>query len=307
MNRLRALLGAIVAVSLCGPLAAHAATPAPDAGPSAEVQKLNAYVGCINGFSERAFDARRRYFSWAPTSGPTGKERIIYGTYTISDPAGCQKAVEAANALEPHQSELEAAATTYVAAVVALAPLLKEADDYYDQENYKDDKMAKGKALHPRLVAAWDAFAGADGKLRAQVEVIQDRKALERLAEIERTEGRKARYHMEAVMIQAKALVRAETADTPDLAKITPALDVYESAVTAADGSVDSSFLNSAKSYLGTAKRLMRRLRDKVPYSTGEKMNLASGSGAWMVDGSPARLIRDYNDLVGSYNRGIRM
>ncbi len=35
-------------------------------------------------------------------------------------------------------------------------------------------------------------------------------------------------------------------------------------------------------------------------------MNLASGSGsgAWMVEGSPTRLIRDDNDLVGSYNRG---
>ncbi len=29
-------------------------------------------------------------------------------------------------------------------------------------------------------------------------------------------------------MIQAKALLPAETADTPDLAKINPALEVYE-------------------------------------------------------------------------------
>lgn len=304
MNPLRALLFAILAFALCGSLAAHAATP--DTAPPAEVQKLNAYVGCINRFSERAFDARRRYFSWVAKSGPTGKERIIYGTYTLYDTADCQKAVDAANALEPHQGELEAAASAYVQAVVALAPLLREANDYYDQENYKDDKMAKGKVLHPRLVAAWDAFAVADEKLRTQVDVIQDRKAQERLAEIERLEGRKARYHMEAVMIGAKALVRAETADTPDLAKITPALETYEAAVTAADGTVDGSFLISAKNYLGTAKRLMRRLRDKVPYSTGEQMTLSTGSGAWMVEGSPARLIRDYNDLVGSYNRGIR-
>ena len=66
-----------------------------------------------------------------------------------------------------------------------LEPLLKEADDYYQQENYKDDRMAKGKALHPRLVAAWDAFANADKGLRNGVEAINDRRALERLAEIE--------------------------------------------------------------------------------------------------------------------------
>jgi hypothetical protein len=50
----------------------------------------------------------------------------------------------------------------------------------------------------------------------------------------------------------------------------------------------------------------MRRVRDKVPYSQGEKMILDTGGGAWMVEGSPARLTRDYNQLVSSYNRGAR-
>jgi hypothetical protein len=68
--------------------------------------------------------------------------------------------------MEPHDAALEAAATAYADAVSKLEPLLKETDDYYSQENYEDDKMAKGKALHPRLVAAWDACASADQKLR---------------------------------------------------------------------------------------------------------------------------------------------
>ena len=96
-----------------------------------------------------------------------------------------------------------------------LEPLLKEADDYYSQENYKDDKMAKGKALHPRLVAAWDAFASADKRLRSGVEAINDKRAVEKLAAIEASEGRKARYHVEALMIQAKRVVRAEDATNP--------------------------------------------------------------------------------------------
>lgn len=44
--------------------------------------KINAYVGCINRLSERAYDSRERYFSWVGKKGPTGKERIVYGTYT---------------------------------------------------------------------------------------------------------------------------------------------------------------------------------------------------------------------------------
>ena len=71
-----AVLGAAF---LMTPLAANLAAaqnPSPNA-------KLNAYVGCINRLSARSYDSRARYFSWAAKEGPTGRERIIYGTYTI--------------------------------------------------------------------------------------------------------------------------------------------------------------------------------------------------------------------------------
>lgn len=274
-------------------------------------EKINAYVGCINRLSERSYESRSRYFSWVGKKGPTGKERIIYGTYTIYDTSDCRAGVEKANSLEPHDAELESAASAYVAAVGALEPLLKEADDYYTQEDYKDDKMAKGKALHPRLVAAWTAFASADTKLRDGIDVIQDKMAADRLAEIESTEGRKDRYHIQALMIRAKHLMRVQSADKPDLPKIKDALADYEAIAKASedyasantDSKIGSGFIDSAKSFLTTAKQLMRRLRDKVPYSQGDKMMLESGGG-WMVEGSPPRLMRDYNELVESYNRG---
>lgn len=278
----------------------------------AVAQKINAYVGCINRLSERAHDSRARYFSWASKNGPTGKERIIYGTYTIYDTSDCKRSVEKANALEPHDAELEAAATAYVAAVVALEPLMKDADDYYDQKNYKDDNMAKGKALHPRLLAAWTAFASADATLRSGIEVQQDKRAVERLAEIEKSEGRKARYQLETLMLRAKHVVHSHSTSPINLAKVMEVLTEYESIVKATeayasankDSKIGSSFVGNAKGFLTTAKHLMRRMRDKVPYSAGEKMMLTSAGGAWMVEGSPARLTRDYNQLVESYNRG---
>jgi hypothetical protein len=190
--------------------------------------------------------------------------------------------------------------------------MLKDADDYYTQENYKDDRMARGRALHPLLVAAWDAFASADKALRGGVETINDKRAAEKLAEIERSEGRKARYHVEALMIQAKRVLRAQDTATPDVARITEALNDYESTVKALeqlpadDAKIGSFFSGNAKSFLTTAKQLMRRIRDKVPYSTGDKMMLNAGSG-WMIEGSPPRLLRDYNELIEAYNRGARM
>ena len=286
-----------------------AQTP-PSADPPSLTEKINAYVGCINRLSERSHDSRRRYFSWVGKNGPTGKERIIYGTYTIYDTSDCRKNVATANALEPRDAELEAAATAYANAVSKLEPLLKEADDYYKQEDYKDDKMAKGRALHPRLVATWDAFANADKALRNGVEAINDRRAAERLAAIEKSEGRKARYHVEALMANAKRVLRAQDAEKPDLAAMTQALSEYESLIKAAEqlasdgeAKIGSFFISNAKSFLVTAKQVMRRIRDKVPYSQGDRMMLNAGSG-WMVEGSPQRLMRDYNQLVESYNRG---
>jgi len=310
MNPLRALVLAAGAAALLSTAAVDTAA----AQPSSLTEKLNAYIGCINRLSARSYDSRKRYFSWAAQSGPTGRERIIYGTYTIYDTTDCKKAVEKANALEPRDAALEAAASAYADAVGKLEPLLKEADDYYTQENYKDDRMAKGKAMHPRLVAAWTAFEAADDALRNNVETINDRRAAEKLAEIEQSEGRKARYHVEALMIHAKRLLRAENAEKPDPAAIVKALDEYEALVKATEqlsdadgrGKIGSMFIGNAKTFLTSAKQLMRRMRDKVPYSQGDRMMLNAGSG-WMVEGSPQRLSRDYNQLVDAYNSGARI
>jgi len=305
---------AAAAALLLAPLAAPSlADPAAAQAPSA-TEKLNAYVGCINRLSERAHDSRRRYFSWVrDKNGPTGRERIIYGLYTIYDTTDCKNNVEKANALEPRDAALETAASAYAEAVGKLEPLLKEADDYYSQENYKDDKMAKGKALHPRLVAAWDAFATADEKLRGGVEAVNDRRAAERLAEIEKSEGRNARYHVEALMIHAKRVLRTQNTVKPEIAAITQALNEYESLVKTAeqfsgngDGKIGSMFIGSAKGFLTSSKQLMRRIRDKVPYSQGDRMMINAGGGE-MIEGTPQRLLRDYNQLVNAYNSGARI
>ena len=99
------------------------------------------------------------------------------------------------------------------------------------------------------------------------------------------------------------------------IAAITQALNEYEETIKAAEqasGSgggpkIGSFFLSNAKSYLVTAKQLMRRIRDKVPYSSGDKMMLSNAGSGWMVEGSPPRLLRDYNQLIDAYNRGANI
>lgn len=308
--------GLMRATMICGLVFGSALPALAQDKPAPIGPKLQPYIGCINRLSERSYSSRERYLSWSKPSGPTGRERIIYGLYTIYDTADCRKNVEKAAEMAPKNAELEKAGADYAAAVGALEPLLKEADDYYRQEDYKDDKMAKGKAMHPKLMAAWGAFAAADTELRAVVQRLNDQSQIEEMAEVEQREGKKARWHIMDAMLKAKALNRIEGGDPAkmDLPRVQEALGVYEAAVKALEGyaeehkdeRVGSVYVSAAKSYLATAKALMRRVRDKVPYSSGERMMLSQQGAGWMIEGSPPRLTRDYNELVNRYNSGGR-
>ena len=89
------------------------------------------------------------------------------------------------------------------------------------------------------------------------------------------------------------------------IASLAADVKAYEAGMTAARAAELKQYADLKKHFLTTAKQLMRRVRDKVPYSSGDQMMLNSGGG-WMVQGSPARLMRDYNQLVSSYNSGAK-
>jgi len=311
-----------LATKICAAGLAFGLGPTPlaraaDPGPSSLTEKVQPYIACLNRHSGRAFDSRARYLSWSAKSGPTGKEKIVYGVYTLDDPADCSRGIEQANKMEPHDASLEKAGTDFATSLINLVPALKEADDYYEQGDYKDDKMAKGKLLHPKLMAAWDSFAAADTQLRAMVERINDQIQLEHLAAIENQEGRKTSYYVLALMIKAKAVQRTERGDPAkdfDISQAAQGLEALEALIKDLEAYGDahpgekagSIFLSAARSYLKSGKELMRRVRDKIPYNPGEKM-LLGGQGSWMVEGSPAALTRNYNQLIERFNSSPRI
>jgi hypothetical protein len=63
MNRFRAILFAVGATLLIAPLIALPVADGAAAQAPSPTEKLNAYVGCINRLSARAYDSRVRYFS----------------------------------------------------------------------------------------------------------------------------------------------------------------------------------------------------------------------------------------------------
>ncbi len=284
-------------------------------------EKLLAYVDCINGHSNRALSSYDRYLSWAnEATGPTGAEKNIYGLYTLTGATTkCVAGIKASNALKPSYPALEQAAGSYSTALTKLEPLLEEANEYYTEQNYKDDAMAKGKELHPKLMEAFKAFEAADGTLRTELEKIQDELDVKRLTELEKTEGKKYAYLSTNSMIMAKKVINlGNVADlkeikVDELQKATEAfekavdeLKAYDKAHKSELGvgvSIDS-FIRGAGDLVTAAKELTRRVRDNTPYDTGELMTLG-GPGGWMVNGSPDKLLNVYNSLVQTSN-GLR-
>ena len=329
---------ALAALTACGEKAAPAPAPAPAAAPAptapptppapkappaprakapaSESQKLNQYVACYNGADSRAHDAMNRYRRWVQDmkTGPTGKERNVLGVYTVSDHSvkACAKLPELADAAPP-LPELDQAAKPYAAALAAWAGTLAEADKYYSRQDYKDDKMAKGKAMHADLVKHFEAFDTASKAFSQALDAANDKRQTEQLAELEKSEGRKFNYWHIATMMNAKKLTKLISEDTFDVDQASAALKAYEDA---AQGLSDfakqapkdelpmmySSMGSEVEGFLVAAKQRIRRVRDNVPYSQGEKMNLGGGGG-WMVNGSPDALVRKYNDLIGASNR----
>lgn len=104
--------------------------------------------------------------------------------------AECRNGMALASKLPPSLPALEQAGAKYAAVIQKLAPM-----------------CAERKEVPPELTAARDALA-------KEVDAIEDRIQQADLAEVEKAEGRKLRWHHIQLLIAAKAAARTPGADT---------------------------------------------------------------------------------------------
>jgi hypothetical protein len=211
---------------------------------------------------------------------------------------------------------LEKAGDAYVKALLALEPLLKQAQTYYGQGDHKDDDCARGRELHPKLMAAWDAYAKADKALHEISIRLNDERQERQLARLKKA-GQTLPFLTRAMLHQAKVLVReGSVRDYPQL-KLAPfkqKLKTFATSVSELDAYVTSHkqeadkvwwldrVVSSSRDYLLTAKEMMRRKRDNKRYSTGERMTIRANNPQ-AVTGHPARFVQAYNRLIDDSNR----
>ncbi|MBN9166395.1 MAG: YiiG family protein [Myxococcales bacterium] len=283
-----------------------------------EDEALNGLVDCLNGLDHAISKSLERYTSWlpdakegAPQPGPTGKESSVWGLYKITDHemTTCDKGLKLASA----KPEFKDTSEKFKAVADKIVPVINEANTYYDRKDFKDDKFAKGKELHTRLWPLAEEFFKVSHDFRAIVVKANDVRMEAELKEVEAQHGRNLLFHKLNVLKHAKASVRVATEEKAPLIELEPLMVAYEKAVeemkTYASSHKDetgkvmmwSMFESKVEDYLKVLKERVRRVRDKKAYTSSEIRMLESGSG-WMVEGSTAKVSRDYNDLVSRSN-----
>ncbi|WP_170133685.1 YiiG family protein [Undibacterium pigrum] len=301
------------AVTTPAPAAASQAAPAnvPAKPVESATSKLQDYIACYNKLDGDAHRSIARYQSWVKDmdKGPSGKEMVVYGLYKIDvdDIAKCKASFGKAA-----QGKLDIAATAYIDSLSELGALVSEAEVYYSRDNYKDDAFAKGKKMHAPLADAMKRFEEKSNVFSNEIEVENDKALDAEMQQLEKNEGRQLPYLQMALMSKAKHLVRLIGEESFDATAAGKLLADYESltdeAIAYAKKNSESaprswsSFEHATEDYRKAAKERVRRIRDKVAYSEGEKMMLKPGS-AWMVEGSQEKVTKAYNAMIEASNQ----
>jgi len=306
-----------------GPAGASSESAAADPAEAADEklgQKLEEYLtGCLNNSARTDFrNSADQYEQTVAKKGPSEKEAPYLYKVDLKNVAECEQAIAKAKAMPPALSELEGAAAAYLATIKAGAPTLNEAQAYYDQKDYKDDKMAKGLSLHPQLV---DLFKKFNTTSKAMSEAFSKQKGPLDARDLARlkTKGPEAAYLTKRSVMDAddfskllnvtsvKEFFAVPVADlqakvdllTKDLADLQKLVDTNGPELKGTSGV--NRYASELTDFVKEAKEVTRRIRDKTQFTDSELERLGTGSG-WMTEGSPDKLDRQRVSLIRSYN-----
>jgi Protein of unknown function (DUF3829) len=287
---------------------AHAQTPnaAPPASAAqaeaaaleAITAKMNAYVALMNK-TRQALRSIERYESWVDMkTSPVNKNRA-FGVYALFDVTNEIAAASDALKQEPKLAALDAGMAAYIKAYSELAPIIDEADGYYERKDHLDDDLKRGREIHGRLVPAIKAFLAAREKAEQDFQTERTGLAQKELMAIERSEGRKANWHRANLMLAARRIVdRLPTNERPvvDMAALEADVTSFADASRGfedykkTDPDALKSLQNGLRSYLAAA----RDFRDTIKPAKGD---VRRGGGQKMQI-----LVNSYNALAGSAN-----
>jgi tetratricopeptide (TPR) repeat protein len=295
-------------------------------------EKLDEYIKCLNSLSSAIHQSRHRYLTFVPRTGPTGREATadLY-RLPVGAASNCSAGVSRSKIMPPSDPKLESAGTEFSLAASDIDHVMTEMDTYYELRLFRDDKWAKGKAMHPRLMAAWERFSKADKNLHDTLDGITKPLAQRVLGRIEREDGKKFRYGRKKVLINARELIEASdpigddddvdpslyTAAYSELEKALDELTAYGSMHKAdlanpnnpgfpMSESNYTQFVKEANDFKKAAKDYWRCLQDAPPKAKTpsgkidlDKLGMCGGTPAWK---QADEVIKQYNEFIRTSN-----
>jgi len=225
----------------------------------------------------------------------------------------CRSEVDEAVAITPAAPELDAALTAYITSLEALTTLATTTQTYFEREANRDDGGAQGRALHPQMLAAFDAYFSADRALRDQVNLIERRGVEVMLAELAAAPDQRPRYLVERTRACAMSSLDAITALRVEragrqFAYVSDQEEALLATVSACQVSTDEMIADPAVRALSGGESFIRDAGELVAASMIVARAVredTSFRSEWQATQQVNNVIGEYNSLVDDYN-GLR-
>jgi len=177
-----------------------------------------------------------------------------------------------------------------------LAAVYRDADKYYEAEDYKDDDYAGGKEIHGRMKVAVEKYQKAMRTFDAALSGEEDKLMKAELAQY--TDDKDYGYWIRFVPHEAKktlAIVQSPKTDVAGASKaVEDFITVYNNVKVFADGKPElnqafKGLVDQAGTFVGTLKRFRRAIQAEQQDSDEINRELD-------------RIVTDYNNLIGLQN-----
>lgn len=275
-------------------------------------EKLKNY-DFIGDISNRIADSYNRYLSWVDwKTGPTGKEKYVYGLYDIYsieyNLESLQKAIDGMNL-----PELDAKTKEYRDQLKATVNLIKEAYNYYNGEYYLDDNWKKGKSIHQPLLDSFIRYFDITAKLNELL--FEHHKALRANAMERIKEDKFDLLVTKSYLLVDKALeiyqMAAKVNELKDfnLDSLTISIEEYEAQLNELKQYAEKNkeeqdkyttyhlFLTEIDNYSKAIRGVKRRVIANEEYTDYERK-----SASWHTENTHWQIIAKFEDMVSRYN-----
>lgn len=277
--------------------------------------KLQPFIKCMNGINtilRNEYDGYKSYFQQRDSgnydefhagdgdfsSSLTGMDYSTNKTMLVQCPLDLDVAIKS----EPADSDLDKSGAVYAEALRKLAPVLVDVRTYYDQANYRDDKMKRGRELDAQLRPILTTVEQASDQIGLAIDLRSMTLKAHELLAVEKASGRKYEWQTLNNMIVTRQAMTEIDAGVFDAAR----LKTIEAQVQAAyDAGAAYAAANPVDASSTEPKPLWFDLDGKLSdFLTAVKQfrrDFEAGAST-ALNADQARIGNAFNDLVKTYN-----